>query len=125
MNLFEEQEETLAKLGFTIKSLGDREIEVNAVPVFLKDASIQSLLPEVLDEWSAVESLTADREITLATMACRAAVKAGDPLSETEIRVLLEQVSVLDEKYTCPHGRPFKVIIPRKEIDGWFKRTGF
>lgn len=125
MNLFEEQEETLAKLGFTIKSLGDREIEVNAVPVFLKDASIQSLLPEVLDEWSAVESLTADREITLATMACRAAVKAGDPLSETEVRSLLEQVSVLDEKYTCPHGRPFKVIIPRKEIDGWFKRTGF
>lgn len=124
-NVLEEQKEVLDKLGFRIERIEDREIEIQAVPVYLKDTSIQSFLPEVLSEWNEVESLTADREIALATMACRAAVKAGDPLSEPEIRSLLEQVSLLDEKYTCPHGRPFKVIIPRKEIDGWFKRTGF
>jgi len=124
-NVLEEQKEVLDKLGFRIERIEDREIEIQAVPVYLKDTSIQSFLPEILSEWNEVESLTADREIALATMACRAAVKAGDQLSEPEIRSLLEQVSLLDEKYTCPHGRPFKVIITRKEIDTWFKRTGF
>lgn len=123
--LFEQHAETLRTVGFSFSILDDREIEVTAVPVILKNVSMQALLPDVLDEWGTIDQMTPEQDIRLATMACRAAVKAGDPLSESEIRMLLEQVAILDEKYTCPHGRPFKVIIPRKEIDGWFKRTGF
>lgn len=125
INLFDEHKETFARLGFNINKLEQRKVEVAGVPVFLKDTAIPSLLPGVLDEWGEVDSISADREITLATMACKAAVKAGDRLSEQEVASLLAEVGVLDEKYTCPHGRPFKVVLQRAEIDKWFKRTGF
>ena len=123
--MFEEHQEVLEKLGFEFEKLDERKIKIISVPAVLKDATVQSLLPSVFDEWLSVDEVTAEQDIRLATMACRAAVKAGDTLSDDEVLSMLEQVAVLDEKYTCPHGRPFKIVMNKKEIDGWFKRTGF
>ena len=58
----------------------------------------------------------------LATMACRAAVKAGDRLTAEEIASLLEQRELAENTHHCPHGRPTSLLFSRKELDRQFRR---
>ena len=55
-------------------------------------------------------------------LACKAAVKAGDPLAPAQIRALLEEASTLEHGHTCPHGRPTTLVIGRADLDRHFKR---
>jgi DNA mismatch repair protein MutL len=59
---------------------------------------------------------------TIYTVACKAAVKANKRLDEAEIGSLLEQLSRLENPYTCPHGRPSAVKITKYEMEKMFKR---
>jgi DNA mismatch repair protein MutL len=60
----------------------------------------------------------------LATMACRAAVKAGDRLTPEEIASLLEQRELAENTHHCPHGRPTSLLFSRHELDRQFRRLG-
>jgi DNA mismatch repair protein MutL len=55
-------------------------------------------------------------------MACRAAVKAHDRLSEKEARALIQRVLDSENPFTCPHGRPVMVELTRRDIEKMFKR---
>ena len=61
----------------------------------------------------------------LFTMACHAAIKAGDPLREEEITELLTAGEDLEHDATCPHGRPTRVVIDDQQLETLFKRSGF
>jgi DNA mismatch repair protein MutL len=58
-------------------------------------------------------------------MACKAAVKAGDPLSQTEIESLLKRRDLVDRSSNCPHGRPTSLRLSLRDLEKQFKRTGF
>ncbi len=60
----------------------------------------------------------------LSTIACKAAVKAGDPLSSQEITSLLEQKDLYQDTHHCPHGRPTALFFSRDELDRMFGRLG-
>jgi DNA mismatch repair protein MutL len=55
-------------------------------------------------------------------MACKAAVKAGDKLSNDEISELLKQRDMYQETHHCPHGRPTALFFSRDQLDKMFKR---
>ena len=55
-------------------------------------------------------------------MACKAAVKAGDLLDETQVMQLLADLEAVDNRLTCPHGRPTMWSLSRNEIEVKFKR---
>ncbi|MCA9135544.1 MAG: hypothetical protein KDB00_02265, partial [Planctomycetales bacterium] len=57
-------------------------------------------------------------------IACKAAVKAGDPLSPEEIGALLEQRDMYNDTHHCPHGRPTALFFSRDELDRMFGRLG-
>ena len=57
------------------------------------------------------------------TIACKAAIKAGDRLSPEEITTLLEQRRLVDDAHHCPHGRPTSLVFTRAELDRQFGRT--
>jgi DNA mismatch repair protein MutL len=59
----------------------------------------------------------------LHTIACRAAIKAGDRLTQAEIEALLERRHLAQDAHHCPHGRPTTLIFTREELDRRFKRT--
>ena len=61
----------------------------------------------------------------LATVACKAAVKANMKLSENEIKTLFDELLVLDNPFTYPHGRPTAIRLTKDEIEKKFKRKGF
>jgi len=58
-----------------------------------------------------------------ASFACKAAVKAGDSLNEGEMAALFDQLFATKSPYSCPHGRPTVVRIPREELDKKFGRA--
>ena len=59
----------------------------------------------------------------LHTVACKAAIKAGDRLTAAEIAALLEQRHTVDDSHHCPHGRPTELVFTREELDKQFKRV--
>ena len=122
----EEARPLLERLGFDVRAGGPRSMVVHAEPVFLIERRVDPV--EVLREWLGRDEFDAssDGEAVLADvldmMACKAAVKAGDALSEREIAELLQQLDAIERATNCPHGRPTAMRIPWREIERRFGR---
>ncbi len=64
-------------------------------------------------------------ERTAASVACHAAIRAGDIIEPQEFARVLDALSDLPESsYACPHGRPILIRLPRGRLDRWFLRSG-
>ena len=123
ISFIEEHSEELENLGFEISSLGDSEMAIRSVPAQIDPNSVSSAFIEMVDEWMHQSKTRKDALIlSLATCACKAAVKGHDKLHDIEIKGLLEDLSKLKDPYHCPHGRPILIRISEKEIEKQFKR---
>ena len=56
-------------------------------------------------------------------LACKAAIKAGDPLSQAEVDALVQERRAVQDSHHCPHGRPTSLTLSRHELDRQFRRT--
>lgn len=125
VKLIEENKEKLFRLGFSFENFGNNSIILRSVPVKLSDnASIKESFLDILDFLLAdrkKENILIEEE-ALYTLACKAAVKANKKLDELEIKKLLDDLSKIDNPYTCPHGRPTIVKITKYELEKMFKR---
>jgi len=123
--LLRANEELLEKLGFKIDHFGKTTFRIRGVPVIFGEVQEKDILHSILDElsdWSS-NSLEERREEMIKYMACHDSVTAGDKLSITSAKLLLEKLGKMENPYTCPHGRPTIVSFAEKEIEKWFKRT--
>ena len=114
----------LEQMGFDIAPFGRNTIAVNGMPGDVKASDVEHLVREMLAlyrEYQRASPLTG-RDNLLKSFACRAAVKAGDRLTEEEMRELLRQLSAARMPYVCPHGRPVLLRIPVEELDRRFGR---
>lgn len=116
----------LAELGLEIEEFGHGTVVIHSYPTLLSTASPTALLREVVDFLTAQGRLP-PREVLLnrliSTMACKAAVKAGDRLTPEQIQLLLEQRHLAQDMHHCPHGRPTSLMLSRKDLDRQFGRT--
>lgn len=117
------QFEALRALGFEIDEFGGTSVKVSAVPLDLFGMDLEAFFREVL---SSMESLRAIRlsdiaRDKLATMACKAAVKGGERLTEEEAKRLLSDMDG-DMGLKCPHGRPAVVRMKKSDFEKLFKR---
>jgi len=120
------QAELLTKLGIEVTPFGEDSIAVHGFPVLLKDADVAGFMRDLIDLLSGREVAVSTEVVihkVLDMMACKAAVKSGDPLSEDEIRSLIAQKGLIDKSSNCPHGRPTTLRLTRAELDRQFKRT--
>ena len=115
---------TLAGMGFLIEEFGGNSIVIQAVPQALEGRDARRVLLDVLDEVRAGGGPRRQEahERTLRVMACKGAVKAGEPLRPEEIRALLERRDRLGLPLTCPHGRPTTWNISLEDLERRFKR---
>jgi DNA mismatch repair protein MutL len=60
----------------------------------------------------------------MALMACHAAVRAGDRLTQDQIAELLAQRHLAQDSHHCPHGRPSSLMFTKQELDRQFRRMG-
>jgi DNA mismatch repair protein MutL len=125
---YESQKELFEKLGIELEPFGPNTLAVHAFTAVLEKADPAEFVREALDKL-VQEGGTADPERLLHEIldmaACKAAVKAGQPLTEEEIAALLQDKEIIHRTSRCPHGRPTTITFSLKELEKQFKRTGF
>ncbi len=109
--------EALRALGFRLQLKGDRVCEIKGVPLWFQ-GDVGPFLKLVL------EGGWAEREVAekAASLACREAMKAGEPLSAPQVEVLVDYLISKGLDLTCPHGRPVAVRFSKGEVERLFKR---
>jgi len=117
----EENGPLLEEAGFRAEAMGGRSVAVREFPEIFKDAEAAEVFLSLLEEIKEGGS-EAKRERLLATMACKTAVKAGEPLSREKMGFLVEELFKTSRPSLCPHGRPVIVKIDRSEIEKGLRR---
>ncbi len=113
----------LESMGFAAEEFGGTTLIVQAVPVFTDEEASPELVSEVLEELAEVGATRPSAEtLATATASCKRALRAGDRLSEAEMRHLFRKMSELEQPNTCPHGRPTLIEISRSRIARMFGR---
>lgn len=123
--LLAEWQPTLAALGFDLQGFGGATLLLRAVPALLKGEEPRQLLEALVDEVGASRRESAPPLVdrALAFVACRAALKAGTPLEREEMSRLLQDLSLTETPFFCPHGRPIVSRLSLREIRRELKRT--
>jgi DNA mismatch repair protein MutL len=118
----------LARIGILVEPMGPTSVGVHAFPTFLFDRHVDAgeftreLLERTDDEGFIPGGEEALHEV-LDMMACKAAVKAGDHMSEGELRDLLRMREAVERSSNCPHGRPTSIRVTIKELERRFGRA--
>ncbi|MDP2360918.1 MAG: DNA mismatch repair endonuclease MutL [bacterium] len=121
--IFEELLEPFLQMGFAMEMAGG-EVLLTGIPAELRSVHPEGLIQEVLDQFRIEASILPEPGQALAaSVACKAAVKAGQPLNQTEMRSLLDELFACDQPYTCPHGRPVVVTLGLGELNRRFDRS--
>lgn len=110
--------------GFSLEEFGENTIKLTGVPTFCIDLDTKELFLETLDEINTV-ARTAKQEKEekfIATVACKAAVKANMALSVEEVDSLMNKLLALPNPFTCPHGRPTAIKMTKYDIERKFAR---
>ncbi len=124
MDIARENFDKFEKAGFVLEEFGENTIKLTGVPNICLDLDTKELFLETLDEINTV-ARTAKQEIEerfIATIACKAAVKANMALTEEEVTSLLDQLLALKNPFTCPHGRPTAIKLGKGDIEKKFAR---
>ena len=121
---FEEDKDIFENAGFKVEGFGMSSIKLNEVPYFLGKLDARGFFLLILDN---LKNLGSGKTVEvkynkIASLACKAAVKANDVLSEEEMQKLLYDIRFLDDPFHCPHGRPTIIKFTSYEIDKMFKR---
>ena len=117
----------LDRLGFDITSAGPDVVAVHAVPSLLteRNVSTQSFVTDLLERAGELGQMTdaetAVRDV-LDMMACKAAIKAGDPMTQREMADLLSMRDRVERSSNCPHGRPTTLRLSIEELERRFGR---
>ena len=121
-----DRRELLERLGLQVEPFGGATILVTSVPAMFRGANPTEVLMALVERVVAGQAELTPRDLLdelLHTMACKAAIKAGDRLTPEEIAALLEQRRLANDSHHCPHGRPTELVFTRAELDKQFMRT--
>lgn len=124
--LLEELQDVLTDAGFDVEPFDETSAAIHAIPtLFGQNENPRTLFLEALDEWQAGRgAVTRERmRRQIAQMACKRAIKAGDQLSEEEVKGFLAEMLASDSMPTCPHGRPIVIEMTQYMLEKRFKRV--
>jgi DNA mismatch repair protein MutL len=115
----------IARIGFKLKFLSKNYVMIEGVPDDFKTGSEEKLLRDFLSEYllNQTEKKLEEKDNIAKSYSCKAAIKAGDKLTEKEMRLLIDQLFATSMPYVCPHGRPIVIKISVEEFDRRFGRT--
>ncbi|HOP32499.1 MAG TPA: DNA mismatch repair endonuclease MutL [Candidatus Hydrothermia bacterium] len=119
--LFTEYSEIFSSFGFEFRFLSESSLVVDKVPSILKRVSREEL-KDLIDSLEDSSGLPNQLDTFLKTVACKAAVKFGDPLSKEEMAELVDELFTTEAPFHCPHGRPTIYFISLEELASKFAR---
>lgn len=124
MDIAKENMDMFRKAGFDLDEFGENTIRLTGVPTICVNLDNKDLFLETLDEINTV-ARTAKQEKEekfIATVACKAAVKANMVLSADEVHSLVDKMLELPNPFSCPHGRPTAIKMSKYDIERKFAR---
>jgi DNA mismatch repair protein MutL len=123
-----EQIPILKKYGIEADRIGATQIVISATPVYLKDASLDDLILQIISwihDYERLDHEKFEQELSkkiCAQMACKAAVKSGDSITKEQAEQLMKDLYKVENRFTCPHGRPTFWSLSTNDIEKKFKR---
>lgn len=118
-----EQQTNLSTYGIELEDFGDHTVVVRAVPTELADGDVSTFIREIAG--NILQNGNCESERTTAilhSIACKAAIKAGDRTSVEEQLALARHVLQNKELMYCPHGRPIAFKLTKQELEKQFGR---
>ena len=118
MEFVQKNIELLHNVGFDIEFFGENTIKINGIPDLDYKVNSKNIFYDILDEMITNErsSIKDVEERFIATVACKAAVKANMDLTKQEVDSLIQNLLKLKNPFTCPHGRPTTIKMTKDEI---------
>jgi len=124
VELVKEISPLLQTLGFDLKIFSKNTVVIEGIPADVRPGYEHKILQKVLDEYRSNMNAQIDVRDNLAkSFACKTAIKSGDPLTDEEMRDLIDQLFATEMPYVCPHGRPVVIKLSVDELDKKFGRT--
>lgn len=122
--ILQQNRELLKQFGFSIEEVTPENYALLSVPFIIKAPTNTKFFLDILDllEETMIENVYDTKVLSIATMACKAAVKGNDKLSITEATAMIEKLLQLENPFTCPHGRPTIIEMTQYELEKRFKR---
>lgn len=120
--------EIFTRNGIGIELFSENQLSITSTPAHLKNVSFFELTQDVIswiketDNVDEKQFFKSINEKLHAQMACKAAVKAGDTLTIEQAHELMKDLSKIENRFTCPHGRPTGWLMSSYEIEKKFKR---
>ncbi|MDR5709006.1 MAG: DNA mismatch repair endonuclease MutL [Armatimonadota bacterium] len=122
--LAEELSDALREAGFLLEPFGGNTYLLRAVPAVVRNAAtdlLRACLRDLLNG-PRIRSMEDVIDRMRITVACHTAVRAGDELTHAEMEALMADLLRCRDPYTCFHGRPTLVVLPRERLESWFLR---
>lgn len=122
-NFLQENQKVFEQIGFKIEEYGKCCYRVYEIPFVLAGKDINEYFQDVFKNLNTFVNKPLDFiKDDLCQKACKSSVKAGNKLSNEEIKILIDSLSTNKSTLLCPHGRPIIVKLTRTDIEKWFKR---
>jgi len=119
-----------SKLGFEVEQFGRYSFLIKATPHILGKEIEKQIITDLIDEISAEAKRKEGKKMALEIssnifkiMACRAAIMAGQSLSNEEMAEVVRRLNRCESPHICPHGRPTMIKLTREELDKRFRRS--
>jgi DNA mismatch repair protein MutL len=125
LEALETHQDLLARLGIELAAAGPQSVALHAFPTLLERIDVTGFVRDLLDrlaEHGAHPDPDTLLHDLLDMMACKAAVKAGDPLTSDEIDTLLQRCQLAERSSHCPHGRPTTLRLSLRDLERQFHR---
>ncbi len=119
--IVEDNIKAFENVGYSL-AVRDLNVDILGVPIFLGQPQMGSFFKEILANIYKLDKDEGSATDKIISMSCKKAVKAGDRLTDKEIKKLIDLIITNDIKLTCPHGRPFVTVITKSQIEKRFGR---
>lgn len=123
--IIEERKQMLAKLGVNLEIFGDNGYVIKQLPMWMQNIDehvfIEDMVTQLLHD-NKVDVIKL-QEHAIATLSCKASLKANTHLSQEGMQNLIDNLMCCDNPYVCPHGRPTIIYYSTYEIEKLFKRV--
>ena len=124
--IIKEHMDFIKSLGIDIEEFGMNSFIVKAHPTWFKEGLEEVFIRNCLEKIITMNKnfdLERFNDSISAMMACKASIKAGDPISMEEMKTLIERLKTCENPFNCAHGRPTIIHYPKYELDKLFKRA--
>ena len=124
--IIKEHLDFIKSLGIAIEEFGSSSFMIRSHPTWFKEGLEELFIKNILEKIITMGNnfdLEIFNDSISAMMACKASIKANEPISIDEAKNLIDQLKKCDNPFNCAHGRPSIIHYPKYELDKLFKRA--